>query len=61
VPLQLMHLFVGQLSVCRRHDPLVCKFTIHRYVLPASKNSVSRLKIRIPFRDCMEALLPQSR
>ncbi len=36
VPFQLMDLLVGQLCVGRRHDPLVCKFAIHLYVLPAS-------------------------
>src|ERR1039458_4997709 len=30
VPLQLMGLFVGQLSIGPRHNPLVCKFTIHK-------------------------------
>ena len=37
MPLQLMRLLVGKLSISPRHNPLVCKFAIHRYVLPASK------------------------
>ncbi len=33
--------FVGQLSVCRRDNPFVCKFAIHGYVLQASKMQLS--------------------
>ena len=39
VPVQLMDMFIRQLLISRRHNPLVCKFAIHLYVLPASEKS----------------------
>jgi len=39
VPLKLVDLIVRQLSILSRDNVFVCKFTIHGYVLQASKSS----------------------
>jgi hypothetical protein len=39
VPLKLVDLIVRQLSIRSRDNVFVCKFTIHGYVLQASKSS----------------------
>jgi hypothetical protein len=45
VPLELVDLIVRQLSIRGRDDMFVCKFTIHGYVLIASKSSYWLLAI----------------
>ena len=47
--LQLMDLFVGKFPIRRSHDSFLCKFAIHRYVLPASKSSPTvQLSVTVP-------------
>ncbi len=42
VPFKFVHLVVRQLPVSRCHNPFMCKFAIHIYVLPASRKFYER-------------------